>query len=63
MSIAKDSGSIVAQVLRVLRATRKSVGAHSRAGEALRAAIEAVRRLEIPHMERLDETFDDTIIH
>jgi len=26
-------------------------------------AIKAVRALEIPHIERLDETFDEQIVH
>ncbi len=52
-----------AQVLRTLRARRKTVRKHSRADEALRVAIEAVRALEIPHLERLDETFDEPSVH
>ena len=52
-----------AQVLRVLRATRKTVRKHSRADETLRLAIKAVRALEIPHMERFDEPFDEQIVH
>lgn len=30
---------------------------------ALGMAIKAVRALDIPHLERLDETFDDQIVH
>jgi hypothetical protein len=52
-----------AQVLRALRATRKTVRKHSRADEALRVALESVRALEIPHLERLDETSDEPIVH
>ena len=52
-----------AQVLRVLRTTRKTLRKHSRADEALRLAIKAVRALEIPHLERLDEPFDEQIVH
>ncbi|PYQ99335.1 MAG: hypothetical protein DMF96_07265 [Acidobacteria bacterium] len=52
-----------AEVLRVLRATRKTLRKHRRADEALRVAIEAVRALETPHMERLHETFDEPIVH
>jgi hypothetical protein len=52
-----------AQVLRVLRATRKSLRRHTRADEALAIAIKAVRALEIPHMERFDETSDEQIVH
>ena len=44
-----------AQVLRVLRATRKTLRKHSRADQALGAAIKAVCALEIPHLERLDK--------
>jgi hypothetical protein len=52
-----------AQVLRTLRATRKTLRKHSGADEALRLAIKAVREMEIPHLERLDETFGDEIVH
>jgi len=52
-----------AQVLRILRAARKTVRKHSRADEALRVAIEAVRALETPHLERVNETFDEPIVH
>ena len=55
-----------AQVLRLLRATRKDIRAKStryRADEALRMAINAVRALEIPHLERLDDVSDDEVVH
>ena len=52
-----------AQVLRVLRATRKTLRKHRQADEALAMAIKAVCALEIPHLERLDETFDGQVIH
>jgi hypothetical protein len=52
-----------AQVLRLLRATRRTLQKHSRADEALRMAIKSVRALEIPHLERFDETFDEQIVH
>jgi hypothetical protein len=52
-----------AQVLRTLRATRKTVRRRSLADEALVRAIKAVRALEIPHLERFDETSDEQIIH
>jgi hypothetical protein len=52
-----------AQVLRVLRATRKTLRKHSRADEALSMAIKAMCALEIPHLERLDEPFDEQIVH
>jgi hypothetical protein len=55
-----------AQVLRLLRATRKDLHTRNpecRADEALRLAINAVRELEIPHLERLDEVSEDEIVH
>ena len=55
-----------AQVLRVLRATRKDLRKRSRAcsaDEALGMAIKTVRALEIPHLEPLEERFDDEIVH
>jgi len=55
-----------AQVLRVLRDTRRKLRKQGRAcpaDEALRAAIDAVRGLEIPHLEYLDETSDDQVVH
>ena len=55
-----------AQVLRVLRATRKRMRRPDRvagADEALRLAIMAVRTLEIPHLESLDDLVDDTVVH
>jgi imidazolonepropionase-like amidohydrolase len=55
-----------AQVLRVLRETRKKLktqGRACRADEALILAIEAVRALEIPHLETADDLFDGQIVH
>jgi hypothetical protein len=53
-----------AQVLRALRAARRTLPKDSRADEVLAKAIKSVRALEIPHLERLDEeTFDDQIVH
>ena len=52
-----------AQVLRILRAARQSLRKHSRADDALVMAIKAVRALEIPHLERFDETSDEQIVH
>ena len=54
-----------AQVLRVLRATRKglrSQDARTSAEEALALAINAVRTLELPHLELLED-FTDEVIH
>ena len=55
-----------AQVLRVLRATRKRIQRPDRAvsaDEVLRLAIMAVRTLDIPHLESLDDLVDDTVVH
>jgi hypothetical protein len=52
-----------ARVLRLLRATRKTLQKHSRADEALCTAIKSVRALEIPHLERVDESFDEQTVH
>jgi len=55
-----------AQVLRLLRQTRKDLRTKSprcRGDEALRLAIEAIRALEIPHLEREDEIAEDQVIH
>ena len=55
-----------AQVLRILRATRQDVRKQSRAcsaDDALAVAIKAVRALEIPHLEPLDELSDEPIVH
>ena len=52
-----------AQVLRVLRAMRKTVRKHSRADDTLRSAIKAVRALEIPHLEQFDESVGEQIVH
>lgn len=55
-----------AQVLRVLRAARKRLRDPNAAGSAdqtLASAIEAVRTLDIPHLESLDEVEDGELIH
>ena len=54
-----------AQVLRVLRATRKLLrepNAACSADQTLASAIEAVRALEIPHLEPVDE-LDDQVVN
>ncbi len=54
-----------AQVLRVLRATRKGLRSQDTgtdAEEALALAINAVRSLEVPHLELLED-FTDEVIH
>jgi hypothetical protein len=54
-----------AQVLRILRDTRRKLRSQSacRADEALKAAISAVRALDIPHLEYLDESVEDQVVH
>lgn len=55
-----------AQVLRALRETRKRVreaGAPGGAEQGLALAIEAVRSLDIPHLELLDDAVDGEVVH
>ena len=55
-----------AQVLRVLRATRKQLRESKRgerADHALALAINAVRSLEIPHLEQEDERNGGDWVH
>jgi imidazolonepropionase-like amidohydrolase len=55
-----------AQVLRALRAARRQLRESHEpcsADEALALAIDAVRRLEIPHLELLDESTEGEVIH
>jgi imidazolonepropionase-like amidohydrolase len=55
-----------AQVLRVLRATRKRLRTANMACSAdqtIAMAIEAVRALDIPHLEPADELMDDQVVH
>ena len=55
-----------ARVLRVLRATRTRLQEPNAAGsadETLASAIEAVRTLDIPHLESLDEMVDGELVH
>jgi hypothetical protein len=52
-----------ARVLRELRAARKRLRSSAAADQALAAAIEAVRSLDLPHLERLDESVEGEIIH
>ena len=55
-----------AQVLRALRATRKRLrDANTECGidQTLTAAIEAVRALEIPHLEPFDEVVEGEVVH
>jgi hypothetical protein len=55
-----------AQVLRALRAARAKVresGAACTTDDVFAIAIEAVRTLEIPHLEVLDDVVDGEVIH
>lgn len=55
-----------AQVLRALRATRKRLRESGGAGSSdhtLALAIEAVRALDIPHLDFVDEVADGQIVH
>jgi hypothetical protein len=52
-----------ARVLRELRAARKRLRSCTAADQALAAVIEAVRTLDIPHLERLDDSVEGEIIH
>jgi hypothetical protein len=55
-----------AQVLRVLRATRKRLRTAEPGcspDQSLAMAIEAVRALEIPHLEPMDDQIEGQVIH
>ena len=55
-----------AQVLRALREARRNLPRRGRASQAdavLAAAIQTVRSLEIPHIEYVDETTGDEVLH
>ena len=55
-----------AQVLRALRTTQKHLrrtNSARHADEALAMAIEAVRTLDIPHLEPLDEVAEGEVVH
>ncbi|OFW14201.1 MAG: hypothetical protein A3F70_04340 [Acidobacteria bacterium RIFCSPLOWO2_12_FULL_67_14] len=55
-----------AQVLRALRAARKRLKASPEscsADQTIALAIEAVRTLEIPHLETLDDIVTGEVIH
>jgi hypothetical protein len=54
-----------ARILRVLRATRKRVqqDPDCSAERSLAMAIDAIRTLEIPHLEPFDEVVEGEVIH
>ena len=55
-----------AQVLRALRATRQRLresGTECSADQTIALAIEAVRALDIPHLDSLDDVVDGEVVH
>ena len=55
-----------AQVLRALRVARKNLQHSKYVNDAdliLAEAIKIVRRLEIPHVESLDEPIENSVVH
>jgi hypothetical protein len=53
-----------ARVLRALRAARNHLRMQDQACDtALGLAIEAVRTLDIPHLERFDDVADGEVVH
>ena len=55
-----------ARVLRALRAARKQARREQRSGSAddiMALAIEAVRTLDLPHLDPPDEVLDGEVIH
>jgi hypothetical protein len=52
-----------ARVLRLLRAARKNLKPRCSGDEALRETIKAVRALDLPHLERLDDLVTGDAIH
>jgi hypothetical protein len=55
-----------ARILRILRATRKRLqrsDSDCSADQSLAMAIEAVRTLEIPHLEYADDVVEGEVVH
>ncbi|NOT27254.1 MAG: hypothetical protein HOP16_14260 [Acidobacteria bacterium] len=55
-----------ARILRVLREARQKLRRAETtcsADQALQSALEAVRALDVPHIERFDEVGDDEVVH
>ena len=55
-----------ARVLRALRAARKKARREKKSGSAdaiMTLAIEAVRTLDVPHLDPPDEVIDGEVIH
>lgn len=51
------------RTLRVLRRRLRECPATGNAREELARAIDAIRSLDIPHLERLDDNIEGEIIH
>lgn len=55
-----------ARILRVLREARQKLRRADESGtadQALASVLEAVRTMDVPHLERLDEMGDDEVVH
>jgi hypothetical protein len=55
-----------ARILRVLREARQKLRRSKTkcdADQALVSVLEAVRAMDVPHVERLDEMGDDEVVH
>ena len=55
-----------ARILRVLRESRKRLQRSDTicsADQALASVMDAVRALDIPHLERVDDVADDEMVH
>ena len=55
-----------ARILRVLRESRKRLQrspAPGSADHALASAIDAIRAMDVPHLERLDDIVDGEVVH
>jgi len=58
-----DRSRVLRLLRRQLRENRGPQPARQAAHEALSRAIEAVRSLDIPHLERLDDIVDGEVVH
>ena len=55
-----------ARVIRLLRTARRAAAGGTTDGaveQALTAAIKAIRALDVPHLERLDEVVEGEMVH
>ena len=58
-----DRSRVLRLLRRQLRENRGPQAARQAAHEALSRAIEAVRSLDIPHLEPLDDVVDGEVVH